>query len=396
MIRSFVWAAGAAVVLVSSSSAAFPWMVKHAYQGCAACHVDPSGGGQLSLYGRAQADTLVLWKLNPPKPGEEQDVAKSANFLWGIELPEALNLSGNLRGGALIPVGGTVRPLVMAIDFYATLKLDRFVAHVTTGVGVRNTGLGAIAPLCTSAPCGVQWLAREVWAGVTFSDDAVMIRAGRMNLPFGLRNNEHTSWVREQTVTDINLGQQYGVSAAYNNDELRAEVMGIAGNYSLGPDAYRERGYSAYVEHAFRTNLYAGLSSLITAAQADLVNQKPVVRHAHGLMARFSPAEKLALMAEADLLIWQQPALLDRIGFVSWLQADYELVQGLHVIGSFEALHRDDGARSPNLGGWAAISWWPLPHFEVRVDGIYRRSAETATSAASGNFTILGQMHVFL
>ena len=57
------------------------------------------------------------------------------------------------------------------------------------------------------------------------------------------RNNEHTSWVRAVTLTDINLGQQYGVSATYNNDVLRGEVMGIAGNYSLGPDMYRERGW---------------------------------------------------------------------------------------------------------------------------------------------------------
>ena len=390
-MRSFGWLVG--VVMLSASPAlAFPWMVKHGYQSCAACHVDPSGSGQLTLYGRAQSDTLLRWKLNRPKPGEEQDVSTTANFLWGIELPEALNLSGNLRGGALIPVGSVVRPLVMASDLYVTVKVDRFVAHVTTGVGIRNAGLGAILPLCTASPCGVQWISREFWAGALFSDEAVMVRAGRLNLPFGLRNNEHTSWVRALTATDVNLGQQYGVSAAYNSDVLRGEVMAVLGNYSLGPDAYRERGYSGFAEYGFRTNLYFGLSSLVTSAQADLGNQLPLVRHAHGFMARFSPTD----LGEADLLIWQQPGLIDRFGFASWLQTDVEVVPGIHVSGALEAMHQGDGSRGPSLGFWAAAAWYVLPHTELRVDGIFRRMARPGGQDPSTNLTILLQAHVYL
>ncbi len=394
-MRSFGWLA-CALVLCATPAFAFPWMVKHGYQSCATCHVDPSGGGQLSLYGRAQADTLLRWKLNRPPPGEEQEVPKSANFLWGLELPEALNLSGNLRGGALIPIGGTVRPVSMAADLYGTLKIDRFVAHVTTGLGVRNAGLGAIVPLCTTQPCGLQWVAREFWAAATFSDESISVRAGRLNVPFGLRNNEHTSWVRSLTFTDINLGQQYGVSATYNAETLRGEAMAILGNYSLGPDAYRERGYSAFAEYAFRSNLYVGLSSLITAAQADLINGKPQVRHAHGVMARFSPVEPLSLMAEADLLMWQQPGSLDRIGFASWLQADVEVIQGLHLVGSLEGMHQGDGARGPSLGAWAAVAWYVLPHVEVRLDGIFRRLTGPAGQPPAGSATLLAMLHLYL
>ncbi len=383
-------------MLCATSASAFPWMVKHGYQSCAACHVDPSGGGQLSLYGRAQADTLLRWKLDRPPPGQEQDVAKSANFLWGLELPEALNLSGNLRGGALIPIGGTVRPIVMATDLYGTFKYDRFVVHVTTGVGIRNAGLGAIVPLCTAAPCGVQWISREFWAAATFNDEAVMVRAGRMNVPFGLRNNEHTSWVRAVTLTDINLGQQYGVSATYNNDVLRGEVMGIAGNYSLGPDMYRERGYSAFGELGLRSNLFVGVSSLVAVSAADLTNVKPLVRQAHGAMARFSPIDSLALLGEVDFLVWQQPGLLDRLGFVSWLSADYEIVQGIHLVGSLEGMHQGDGSRGPSLGAWAAVAWYVLPHVEVRLDGIFRRETRPTGQSATGGVTVLAQVHLFL
>ena len=313
MVRWFFLAA----LLSAPAALAYPWMVKHNYGSCAACHVDPSGSGQLSPYGRAQADVLVRWRTQP-RP-EEEEVPKSANFLWFLELPEVLNLSGNFRGGALIRPGSSapVIPLIMASDLYATVNVGPVVAHVTTGLAVKNAGPAAIAPLCDpgQGPCGVQWVAREFWAGAKLADEAVMVRAGRINLPFGLRNNEHTSYVRTLTRTDINVAQQVGLSAAYNSDNLRGELMAILGNFSVGPDAYRERGYSAFGEYALSHNAYLGLSSLIAHAGADVSTGLETTRHAHGLFMRVAPTEKLALLGEANFLAWQSPQKLDRLGF---------------------------------------------------------------------------------
>jgi len=389
---------GAVIVaglLVSGSALAFPWMVKHDYQSCAVCHVDPSGAGQLTAYGRAQSDVLLRWKVK--KPAEDEEPSPTTRFLWFVDLPEAVNLSGNLRGGVLVPIGKTVRPLFMASDLYGTVKLDRFIVHASTGVGVRNSGAAAILPQCGGdTPCGVQWLAREFWAGATFADEAVMVRAGRMFQPFGLRNNEHTTWVRDLTDTDTNLDQQVGVSASYNGERLRGEVMGLLGNYQLGPDAYRERGYAAFAEYGVASKLYFGLSSLITTAQADPVFQRPQVRHAHGLTARWSPVEPLAILAEADFLAWQQPGLLDRLGFAALVQGDVEVMQGLHVMASLEGKHTGAGERGPSVGAWGSLAWYVLPHLEVRLDAIVRRTTRPLPDAATIDTTLLGQLHVFL
>lgn len=397
MFRRFGWFLAVAVGLSASSAAAFPWMVKHDYQSCAVCHVDPSGAGQLTPYGRAQSDVLLRWKLKKPTAEEAQEPSPTTRFLWFIDLPEVLNLSGNFRGGALIPIGNQVRPLMMAADLYGTVKVDRFVFHATTGVGLRNVGPAAILPACGGdTPCNAQWVAREFWAGATFADEAVMVRAGRMFVPFGLRNNEHFMWVRDATNTDTNLDQQVGVAASYNGERLRGEVMGLLGNYQLGPDAYRERGYSAFAEYTVASKFFLGLSSLITAAQADPLLQLPQVRHAHGLTARWSPIEPLALMAEADFLAWQQPTLIDRLGFAAMVQADYELMQGLHLIGSLEGKHTGSGERGPSLGGWISAAWYVLPHVEVRLDGILRRNARPLPDPATTSFTLLAQLHFFL
>ncbi len=198
-VRTIALSLSLAVGLVSARALAFPWMVKHDYQSCAVCHVDPSGAGQLTPYGRAQADVLLQWKLKKPTE-EAQEPSPATRFLWFLDLPEVLNLSGNVRAGALLPIGSTVRPLFMAADLYGTVKVDRFVFHASTGLGLRNTGPAAILPQCGGeTPCGAQWIAREFWAGATFADEAVMVRAGRMFIPFGLRNNEHFMWVRDST-----------------------------------------------------------------------------------------------------------------------------------------------------------------------------------------------------
>lgn len=387
------------VALTASSALAFPWMVKHNYGACGSCHVDPSGGGQTTSYGRAQADVLVRWKAHRPPAGEEEEVPKSANFLWFLALPDAINLSGNMRSGALVTPGSPVRPLLMAADVTATVSLDRFLLHATAGFGLHNQAAKAIvAPLCDPAQrtssggqCGPSFVAREYWAGAKFNDDAVMLRVGRLNLPFGLRNAEHLSYVRTLTLTDINTGQQLGAAVAYNAEALRAEVMGIAGNFQMGPDIYRERGYAAFAEYAFKPTAYLGVSSLIAAAQADPSTQRATVRHAHGLFARYAPTESLALLGEVDFLAWVAPPALDRIGFAAFLQADWEVLQGLHIIGTGEGAH--GGAQfGPSLGAWASVAWYFAPHCELRLDNILRR--QDALSPLG--YTLLAQLHLFL
>jgi hypothetical protein len=384
--------------VLSSPAWAFPWMVKKNYGSCAACHVSPSGAGQLTPYGRAQADVLVRWRITPRKDDEE--VPPSANFLWFLELPEVINLSGNLRNAIMVRPGGgaPVIPVPMAADFYATVNVGPVVGHVTTGVGIRGAQQAAILPHCAPAegtPCGVQWVAREFWAGVKLHEDAVMIRAGRMNLPFGLRNNEHVAWVRSLTRTDINVGQQVGISASYNAEALRGEVMAILGNFQVGPDIYRERGYSAFAEYTLAHNAYIGVSSLVASSAADLLTGLPTTRHAHGLFTRFAPIERLALLAEANFLASQTNGLLDRLGFAAMLQADYDLMQGLHLMGTLEGAHTGSGEQGPKLGAWLSAAWYPLPHLEVRLDNMFRRRSEPGVPAAF-EYTLLFQLHVFL
>jgi len=99
------------------------------------------------------------------------------------------------------------------------------------------------------------------------------------------------------------------------------------------------------------------------------------------------------LLAEADALLTTQR----EPGYVGFAQLDYEITQGLHLMGTGEILDqgydkisagdRILGNGQPQLGAWGTIDWFCLPHVEVRLDLFSRQNDQT---------TVLGQFHVFL
>src|SRR5262245_10156778 len=88
-----------AAVFWSSSASAFPFMIRHQFAGCVPCHADPSGGGLLTEYGRAQGDLLMRMRYGAPAG---QEPSKTAGFAFGVPLPDWLLLGGAFRNAVLV------------------------------------------------------------------------------------------------------------------------------------------------------------------------------------------------------------------------------------------------------------------------------------------------------
>lgn len=203
-------------------------------------------------------------------------------------------------------------------------------------------------------------------------------------------------WVRQATYTDRESSQQHGVAVAYNTGPVRAEVMGIAGNYQVNPDKFRERGYSGYVEYAASPTAAYGLSSLVTVSQTDrttLADGK-TTRQVHGLMSRLGFAETFALLAEFNGIFTSRR----EPGYVGFAQFDIEPLQGVHFMVTGEMLDeghptakdaapRAPGAGKPRLGGWLSANWFFISHFDVRFDVIKRTQED---------LWVLAQLHAYL
>lgn len=376
----------------SSESFAYPWMIRHGYTACANCHTDPSGGGLLTRYGRAQAAILLS---TPWADSLNEEPGRYKDFLFGaMELPEAIDAQAWLRSGYMATYSGSKlvddRLLFMRGDVGSHIRLGAFRASGTLGIATKDSARLAQQAWVTSNESGANLVSREFWLGYSALDDALLVRAGRMNLPFGLRNIEHTSWVRSQTHTDTNQQQQYGVSVAYNSENIRGELMGIVGNYQLSPDMYRERGYSGYAEYAVTPRYAVGVSGLFTHAEADISTGAPTNRQAYGLFARASPIKPLVLLAETDFTVRSPKGSESKVGNVSLLQADFELIQGLHTLMTGELLIPGGSeAASPRL--WLSLWWFAVAHLDARFDVIHRLASEGPSSTS-----LLFQLHAYL
>ena len=381
------WGAG-------GSAHAYPFMIRHGYTQCASCHTDPSGGTFLNEYGRAQSELLLSSKYGGSNEGSDDAADEPAvgRFLGFVPLPTWFRPGGWVREGYLWnALDGKIvdrRALQMRADLGADIKIGAFRAAAELGYGSPE-GTPRLAQI-THSSTGPNLVGRELWAGLELLDGDGLVRAGRINVPFGLRNIEHPSFVRTATQTDFNEDQTYGVAFAISRPTWRAEVMALLGNLSVHPDAYRERGAAGYVELSLGPTTAIGISGLAARADASLVTKLPTLRQAYGGFIRTSPWRPLVLQVEADLLLNKELGSGNQdLGHAEWLQADLEPLQGLHV---FTALEGMKTGATPDLqrGLWGGLWWFVFPHVDIRADVVERWDQGTPTT------TFLVQLNGYL
>lgn len=386
-----------AVLGSASSASAYAWMNRHDYGACATCHADPSGSGLLTLYGRAQSDLLLSTDYSASGDESGGDLGTFQNFLFGlVDLPNEVLAGGWIRNGYIWShFNGKLadeRGLFMRADLAAQVKIDAVRFHATLGVATADSATLSQRAQLTSNEDSANLVSREHWVGLDLLDDEMLLRAGRLNLPFGLRIIEHTAWVRSETQTDVNQHQQHGIAAAYNDSDFRTEVMVVLGNFQVSPDDYRDRGYTGYLEYHAATGLDVGVSSQILHAARDLNVNVENTRQAHGLFFRAAPDPIVALLAEFDVML-QSPSGGDtEAGFVGMLQADAEPIRGVHLIAMGEVLRRPQANADTNWGAWGGAQWFVYPHLDVRGDLIYR----TTSTGSNDSLVVLLQFHGYI
>jgi hypothetical protein len=373
-------------------------MIRHGYSGCPVCHADPSGGETLTAYGRAQSDLLLRTRWDGKNP-EEAEPSPASRFLWFLDTPPSLLLGGSLRFAAEYTSSNKkVAAFPMQIDAYGQLRLGKVIMGGSLGVIKTPAGslYGRTSQITTNQGNQYNLISRNFYVGADLTNEFTL-RVGRLNLPFGVRMPEHTMWVRATTRTDRESGQQYGAALAYNSENIRGELMGIAGNYQINPDEFRERGYSGFVELMLGARAALGVSSMYTYAKRDRISlATSVARGANGPFTRLGITDEFAILGEVDLLT---DSTRNGLGYVGYVQGDYEFIQGLHGLLTFEwqderQLKSDhiagklvaDGEGKAEAGGWITANWFFLPHLDIRTDAIFR----------PGAFTLFTQLHAFL
>src|SRR6185503_1574817 len=167
------------IMLWNRSAQAYAWMIKHDYAGCNQCHADPSGGGVLTEYGRAQSDFLLRMRYGAK---DSWEAPPTAGFLFGaIKLPPSVLLGGDVRYATITKsIDGTPSPtraFFMQADFGGQITSDRY--RVAGSIGYAEEG--ALLASLTHKPEG-NVVSRVHWVGVDIGEDKNwLLRAGRMN-----------------------------------------------------------------------------------------------------------------------------------------------------------------------------------------------------------------------
>lgn len=393
LLRYVVVAALAALfVLTSRSASAYPWMIRHEYGGCAVCHADPSGGGLLTGYGRAQSDALLSQRWGRGSTGE---VSKGSAFLWNAfgDLPESVLLGAHLRTLFGTTKLGTAPAQgvgsLMQADLVGQIAVGRVRASGSVG-GAPDGGAGAAV---TRGDEG-HLVSREHWVGVDLGAERDwLVRAGRIALPFGLRSIDHRSWVRVATRTNVNDEQSHGAAVAYTGESFRFEAMAYLGNLQIAPSEYRERGYSALAEFFVGKRAGVGVSSLVGHSARDIDLRVAETRQAHGVFARYSPWKPLVLSGELDATFASVEGLSMAKGHASIVQLDAEVVQGVHAMLTGESLSRGFPNEGSSYGGFASVWWFPTSHVDVRVDAAAHHLAVGTSSLAEKSLYVLGHVY---
>lgn len=203
---------------------------------CNLCHVAPAGGGLINDYGRDEAEGSVSF------------TAGSSRFVHGLfELPEWLAIGGDYRSATVLKHTAGHNQFAffpMQADLYTRLVFGPI--SVNTIIGVRGA---AREP----KPSGLERVgSREHYVMWQPEETGPYARVGRFFAPFGLRLQDHTSYLRRY-LGQHTFEETYNLSGGMIDDAWEVHgtlfasptylhrLVRAVGTQSIGAALYYER-----------------------------------------------------------------------------------------------------------------------------------------------------------
>lgn len=185
------WPCVLITTLLSQSAAAEPYLAVAKGMHCSTCHVHPGGGGKRTLYG----NTYAQLELPVERIGAEDAP------LWTGEINQWLAVGANLRGS------------YRSIDTPDSPNVSEF--RTTRGtIYVEGTLIpGRLAVYLDQQVTPGSSLNREAYIKLQNTTQKLSITAGQFYLPFGLRLQDDTAFIRLATgvnFTNPDRGVQFG------------------------------------------------------------------------------------------------------------------------------------------------------------------------------------------
>lgn len=198
-----LWGMPAAVLLCLAATIvqAEPYLAVYKGMQCAACHSHSAGGGKRNAYGNVFAQSELAEKRIGPADAE----------FWTGEINRWLAVGANLRGRFdVVDVSGT--------DATNEFRVERGTVYVEANVIPNRLSMYVDQQVAPSASQN-----REAYVKIRSASGRYQLTAGQFYLPYGLRLQDDTAFVRQ--VTGINFtNPDRGVQLGYESGPWSAQA----------------------------------------------------------------------------------------------------------------------------------------------------------------------------
>lgn len=337
---------------------------------CTTCHFSPAGGGLINDYGRNEA-------------GDTISRGGDGRFLHGLwESPSWLQLGGDYRGATALKYQQEAEWLAfpMQADVYVRVGGEHLSFNLTAGM--RG---GAREP---QPPLLERLVSREHYV-MYQRDSGSYVRAGRFFPVFGVRSQDHTTYVRRYLGFHT-LEEPYTLAGGHFADTWEAHVSAFVPRpVDLLGAGLRTTGVAAYYERRVLEDTAA------IAAQARFASSSTDTRVTAGIVGkRWFPKSEVMLLAELDLV---RQDFADDIGPTRYQLAAYAsaskfLAKGLMVGAAVQRWQPDLRLRSSRDALDLNLQYFPRAHFELHL---LTRLSGAGDFDDPGLLTLL-QLHYYL
>ena len=243
---------------------------------CNLCHFSPVGGGLINEYGRDEASDTI-------------SRGGSGQFLHGLWTPpESFQIGGDYRGaGMLRETDGSAELLgfPMQADLYTRAAVKDVSLNLI--VGMRGTARGETS-------YAERFISREHFLMYQNKLDGPYVRIGRFFAPWGLRNQDHTTYVRRFTGFHM-LQETYNISGGLFKDTWEAHLTAFMAPpiFGVGP---KQNGGVAYYEKRIKDD-----TAMVGGQARVAIGGDDSSYMVGGVTKWWLESKKLMLMGELDL-----------------------------------------------------------------------------------------------
>lgn len=360
MMRLATLLIGLAATLLCGLAGAEPYLAVSQGSKCAACHVNPTGGGLRNAFGAAFSQHHMAAARLP-----------AALPAWYGSLFEGLRVGTDLRASAS-------RTRVPTLAEQSAQGLDEWRVYVDAQL--IGDYLGVYLDEHVRPGKAVR---QEAYVRLTTADQRWYAKAGQFYLPFGWRLQDNTAFVR--SLSGINMASpDKGVEFGFEADGWSVQIASSNGPGNVGPISGSQlTGQAVWVKPDWRV----GLAFARTRSSAGN-------RTATGLFGGLRTGP-LAWLGEIDLVgdggfPQGRRRLLAALGEVNWaLRQGHNLKFSAELLDPDRAVANDHKVRHSLL-----YELTPIPFVQLRAG--YRRFGGIPQNNFDNRRTLFVELHAFM